>query len=407
MSVAVSLPAKPGPWLDPGPLPGDIYAYEELLSEHEQETVRRLREFLRTEVEPIVDDYWARAEFPFELIEGFARLGLNTWADPGSSQPQPSSLLTGFLGLELAHADASIATFFGVHTGLAMGSIVACADEDQKRRWLPAMSRFEKIGAFGLTEPHGGSDVAGGLETTARRDGDEWVLNGAKRWIGNATFADVVVIWARDVETNRVLGFVVEKGTPGFSASKIEHKMALRIVQNADIVLEDCRVPEANRLQHARSFKDTANILRQTRSSVAWSAIGVMLAVYEIALQYAKEREQFGRPIGRFQLVQDLLVKMLGNATASFGMMVRLAQLQDAGVYKDEHSALAKACCTVRMRESVGWARELLAGNGIVLDYNVGRYVADAEAIYSYEGTREIQALIVGRAVTGLSAFVG
>jgi glutaryl-CoA dehydrogenase len=268
------------------------------------------------------------------------------------------------------------------------------------------MSRWEKIGAFGLTEPHGGSDVAGGLATTARRDGDEWVLNGAKRWIGHATFADLVVIWARDVETNQVLGFVVEKGTPGFSATKIEHKMALRIVQNADIVLEDCRVPEANRLQNASSFKDTAKILRQTRSGVAWEAVGVMLAAYEIALQYAKEREQFGRPIGKFQLVQNLLVEMLGNVTASFGMMVRLAQLQDAGVYKDEQSALAKAYCTVRMRETVGWARELLGGNGIVLDYNIGRFVADAEAIYSYEGTREMQTLIVGRAATGLSAFV-
>ena len=404
---AATLPDAPGPHLDPGPLPGDFYAYEGLLSDTEKATVGRLREFLRTEVAPIVDDYWARAEFPFELFDGFAKLGLTGWADPASTEPKPSNLLQGMIAMELAHADASVATGFGVHTGLAMGSILACGSEEQQRTWLPAMSRFEKIGAFGLTEPHGGSDVAGGMATTARRDGDEWILNGAKRWIGNATFADVVIIWARDVETDQVLGFVVEKGTPGFSATKIERKIALRIVQNADITLEDCRVPEANRLQHANSFKDTAKILRQTRSGVAWEAVGMMLAAYEIALQYAKEREQFGRPIGKFQLVQDLLVKMLGNATASFGMMVRLAQLQDAGVYKDEQSALAKAYCTVRMRETVSWARELLGGNGIVLDYNIGRFVADAEAIYSYEGTREMQTLIVGRSVTGLSAFVG
>jgi glutaryl-CoA dehydrogenase len=406
MSAPVTLPATPGPYLDPGRLPGDFYSYEDLLSKPESEIVERLREFLRTEVAPIVDGYWARAEFPFQLFDGFANLGLTAWADPDSPESKPSNLLQGITVLELAHADASVSTAFGVHTGLAMGSILECGSEEQQRRWLPAMSRFEKIGAFGLTEPHGGSDVAGGLETTARRDGDEWVLNGAKRWIGHATFADLVVIWARDVDTNHVLGFVVEKGTPGFSATKIEDKIALRIVQNADIVLEDCRVPEADRLQNAGSFKDTAKILRQTRSGVAWSAVGVMLAAYEIALQYAKEREQFGRPIGKFQLVQDLLVRMLGNATASFGMMVRLAQLQDAGIYRDEQSALAKACCTVRMRETVGWARELLAGNGIVLDYNIGRFVADAEAIYSYEGTREMQTLIVGRAVTGLSAFV-
>jgi glutaryl-CoA dehydrogenase len=406
MSFTVTLPRIPGPYLGPGLLPGDFYAYEDLLASGERETVERLREFLRSEVAPIVTDHWARDAFPFQLIPGFGDLGLNTWADPDSGDPEPSNLLKGIIALELTHADASIATFFGVHTGLAMGTVLACGDAEQQRRWLPAMSRFEKVGAFGLTEPHGGSDVAGGLQTTARRDGDEWILNGSKRWIGNATFADLVVIWARDVDTDQVLGFVVEKGTRGFHASKIERKMALRIVQNADIVLDDCRVPEANRLQHADSFKDTAKILRQTRSGVAWEAVGIMLAAYEIALAYATEREQFGRPIGKFQLIQDLLVKMLGNVTSSFGMMVRLAQLQDAGVYKDEQSALAKAYCTVRMRETVGWARELLGGNGIVLDYNVGRFVADAEAIYSYEGTREIQTLIVGRAVTGLGAFV-
>jgi glutaryl-CoA dehydrogenase len=232
------------------------------------------------------------------------------------------------------------------------------------------------------------------------------VLNGTKRWIGNATLADLVVAWARDVETNKVLGFVVEKGTPGFTATKIENKFALRIVQNADIVLHGCRIPEANRLQNANSFRDTAEILRRTRSGVAWQAVGVQFAAYEIALQYAKERTQFGRPIGKFQMVQDLLVKMLGNATACAGMMARLAQLQHEGVYRDEQSALAKAYCTVRMRETVHWARELLGGNGIVLDYNIGRFVADSEALYSYEGTREMQTLIVGKSVTGLSAFV-
>ncbi|MEV7152536.1 acyl-CoA dehydrogenase family protein [Streptomyces sp. NPDC093084] len=401
------LPTPTGPYLGEGQLPADFYSFEDLLSDGERETIGRVRAFLRTQAAPLVDDYWARAEFPFQLIEGFGALGLANWADPDSTESRPSNLLSGFLALEMGHADASLATFTGVHTGLAMGSILACGSEEQKRRWLPAMSRFEKIGAFALTEPHGGSDVAGGLKTTARRDGDGWVLDGAKRWIGNATFADLTVVWARDTETNHVLGFVVEKDTPGFTATKIENKMALRIVQNADIVMEGCRVPEADRLQNANSFKDTANILRQTRSGVAWQAVGVMFGAYEIALQYAKEREQFGRPIGGFQLVQDLLVKMVGNATASCGMVVRLAQLQDAGIYRDEHSALAKAYCTVRMRESVGWARELLAGNGIVLDYKVGRFVADAEALYSYEGTREIQTLIVGRAVTGgLSAFV-
>jgi glutaryl-CoA dehydrogenase len=387
-------------------LTGDFYRFEELLSGTERATLLRVREFLRTEVAPVANDCWARAEFPAELIKGYAELGIAGRAYPEESDPKPTSLLSGFLALEMAHTDPSMATFFGVHTGLAMGSIVACGSPEQRDRWLPAMGRLEKIGAFALTEPEGGSDVAGGMRTTARRDGDSWVLNGAKRWIGNGTFADLIVVWARDEQDDQVKGFVVEKDVPGLTATKIENKMALRTVQNADILLTDCPVPESNRLPNANSFRDTAIVLRRTRSGVAWQSVGVMLAAYEIALDYAKKREQFGRPIGGFQLVQDLLVRMLGNVTGSFGMVVRLAQLQDDGTYRDEHSALAKAICTTRMREVVGWARELLAGNGIVLDYDIGRFVADAEALYSYEGTREINTLIVGRAITGMSAFV-
>ncbi|NUP01951.1 MAG: acyl-CoA dehydrogenase [Nonomuraea sp.] len=387
-------------------LTGDFYAFEHLLSDDERRILLRVREFLKEKVVPVANECWIRAEFPVELVKGYADLGIAGLAHPECPGPKPSGLLSGFLALEMAHADASMATFFGVHTGLAMGSIAMCGSAEQRQRWLPEMSRMEKIGAFALTEPTGGSDVAGGLRTTARRDGDTWVLDGSKRWIGNGTFADLVIVWARDAGDGQVKGFVVEKGTPGFTATRIENKMALRTVQNADLTLRECRVPETNRLQNAASFRDTAKILRSTRSGVAWQAVGIMLAAYEIALAYAKEREQFGRPIAAFQLVQDLLVKMLGNATASFGMVVRLAQLQDAGIYRDEHSSLAKAYCTTQMRQVVGWARELLAGNGILLDYDIARFVADAEAIYSYEGTREINTLIVGRAVTGLGAFV-
>ena len=381
-------------------LQGDFYDYQDLLTEEEREILLRVRTFMEKDIAPIADRAWGAAEFPHHLIPGFAELDVAGLAIRGAR-----SLLTGFVALEMNRVDPSMATFFGVHTGLAMGSVARCGSEEQQERWLPAMARMEKIGAFGLTEPHGGSDVALGLETTARREGDEWVLNGAKRWIGNATFADLVIIWARD-EENHVRGFVVEKDTPGFTATKIEHKIALRTVENADIVLTDCRVPEANRLQEANGFRDTADILRRTRGGVAWQSVGVMMGAYELALAYAKEREQFGRPIAGFQLVQDLLVRILGNVTSSLGMVVRLAQLQDSGVYRDEQSAMAKAFCTVRMREAVGWAREILGGNGIVLDYKVGRFVADAEAIYSYEGTREINSLITGRAITGLSAFV-
>jgi glutaryl-CoA dehydrogenase len=379
-------------------LVGDLYNFQDLLSPSEAAVVLRVREFLAAEVTPIANDHWARASFPSELIKRYAGLGI-----AGSAH---SSLLNGWLALEMAHADASMATFYGVHSGLAMGSIRACGSPAQQQRWLPSMASFDRIGAFALTEPTGGSDVAAGLRTTARRVGDDWILNGEKRWIGNGTFADLIVVWARDVADDQVKGFVVPGDAPGFEATKIENKIALRIVQNADIVLSDVRVPEDDRLQNANSFKDTAKVLRQTRSGVAWEAVGVMLAAFEIAQAYAAERSQFGKPIGSFQLVQDLLVRMVGNLTASLGMCVRLAQLQDAGRYRDEHSALAKAYCTTRMREVVGWARELLAGNGIVLDYDIGRFVADAEALYSYEGTREINTLIVGRALTGESAFV-
>jgi glutaryl-CoA dehydrogenase len=387
-------------------LEGDFYRFEELLADDERVTLHAVRDFLRKEVAPIANRYWAKAEFPFEVIPGIAALGIvGTAYDEVAGKP-PSALLAGFLSLEFSHSDPSVGTFWGVHSGLAMGSIHRFGSAEQRERWLPAMARMEKIGAFALTEPHGGSDVAGGLRTTARREADGWVLDGAKRWIGNGTFSDHMVVWARDTETNKVLGFVVDKDNPGMTTTKIENKIALRSVQNADVTFTDCRVPESDRLQEARSFKDTAEILRRTRSGVAWSSVGVMLAAYEIARRYSVEREQFGRPIAKFQLVQDLLVRMVGNVTACLGMVVRLAQLQDQDVFADEHSALAKAYCTSRMRETVGWARELLAGNGIVLDYDIGRFVADAEALYSYEGTREINTLVVGRAITGHSAFV-
>ncbi|MCJ9696460.1 acyl-CoA dehydrogenase family protein [Rhizobium sp. PRIMUS64] len=269
------------------------------------------------------------------------------------------------------------------------------------------MARLEKIGCFGLTEPLVGSGTGGGLTTTAKREGDTWILNGQKRWIGNSTFCDLSVIWAKDVDDNQVKGFVVEnKTTPGFAVEKIENKIALRVVQSGIITLDNCRVPEENRLQRDLSFRDTARVLKLTRQYVAWEAVGCSMGAYEHALRYAQTREQFGKPIASFQMIQDLLAKMLGNITASQSMVVRLAQLQDQGKLLDQHASLAKAFCTVKMRETVAWARELLGGNGIVLDYNVARFFADAEALYSYEGTREMNSLIVGKAVSGFSAFV-
>ena len=385
----------------------DFYQVTASLSAADQEVLKRVRTFMEGQVAPVINKYWSEDSFPFELIPGIRDLKIAGAGYEGYGCAGGSTLLAGFIAMEIARIDCSCATFFGVHSGLAMGSIFLCGSEEQKKKWLPPMARLEKIGSFGLTEPLVGSGASGGLLTTARREGETWVLNGQKKWIGNATWGDVTIIWARDEADNQVKGFIVEnKTTPGFKAEKIQHKMALRVVQNALITLDNCRVPEENRLQMDTSFRDTARVLRMTRAFVAWEAVGCAMGAYENALAYAQTREQFGKPIGKFQLVQDLLVKMLGNITASLCMVVRLSQLQDEGKLKDEHASLAKAFCTVKMRETVGYARELLGANGIVLDYQIGRFVADAEAIYSYEGTREMNTLIVGKAITGFGAFV-
>ena len=384
----------------------DFLGFELLLEDADRELLSNVRAFMTREVEPVINEHWTRGEFPHELVAGLADLGIAGLAYDGPGCPARGALVDGMVAMELSRIDPSIGTFMGVHGGLAMGSVQLCGSAEQRERWLPAMARMELIGAFGLTEPDVGSAISQGLATSARRDGDGWVLNGEKKWIGNASFADLVIIWARDEEDGEVKGFVVEKDTGGMTFDVQRDKIALRVVQNAEIHLRDVHVPEANRLQEATGFASTADVLRVTRMGVAWQAAGCARGAYEHALRYTKSREQFGRPIASFQLVQDLLVKMLSNVTAATAMNVRASQLQDAGLLRDEHASLCKVHSTVRMRETVGWAREVLGGNGILLEHHVGRVVADAEAIYSYEGTREMNTLIVGRAITGESAFV-
>lgn len=388
------------------PLVSDFYSYAARLSDREREALAALREWLERDVKPIVNGYWERAEFPVQVVKPLADLGALSFAWDETRPFENSAVFRGFVALELARVDPSVGTFVGVQNGLATGSIAIGGSEEQRREWIPKLASGEVVGAFGLTEPLSGSDSARGLQTTARREGDEWVLNGQKRWIGNATFSDITVIWAKDEADGQVKGFIVPTSTPGYEATKIEGKISLRIVQNADISLTDVRVPESLRLQNANSFRDTAAVLRQTRAEVAWAAVGTAIGAYEAAVRYATERVQFGKPIGAHQLIQDLLVKCLGNITASLGMVVRVSEMQDLGEQRDEHSSLAKTYATERMRETVGWAREVCGGNGIVLDYDVARFFADAEALYSYEGTREMNTLIVGRSITGEAAFV-
>ncbi|MCZ9882429.1 acyl-CoA dehydrogenase family protein [Arthrobacter sp. B2a2-09] len=381
---------------------GDFYGFEQLLTGKEQDRLAEIRAFLSREVKPIAVDCWNRGEFPMDLIPKLAEIDL---VSPVRRQGY-SNVFAGLVHAEATRADASIATFMGVHDGLFTGSIEALASQEQQDAWLPDIYSLKKIGAFGLTEPLGGSDVAGGTRTTALRDGNNWILNGAKRWIGNATFSDWVVVFARDLGDNQVKGFLVDTSLPGFKASKIENKISLRTVQNADITLENVVVPDFFKLANANSFRDTNKVLKVTRLSVAWQAVGQQLAAFDVARRYAVERMQFGRPLASFQLVQQQLVQILGNTVSSMGMMVRLAQLEDAGVAKDEQSALAKAFTTARMRESVALGRGILGGNGIVTDYEMAKIFADAEAIYSYEGTHEINTLVTGRAITGISAIV-
>ena len=407
MSTAAAETSKVG---GPKPIPvpnGDFYLLVELLTEEERAVVKKVRTYMETKVRPIINKYWSDDAFPFELLPSFKELGIGGLGYEGYGCAGGSQKLFGYVAMEIARTDASMCTFFGVHSGLAMGSIYLDGSEEQKQKWLPAMARWEKIGCFGLTEPLVGSGTAGGLTTTAKRDGDSWILNGQKRWIGNSPWCDVSIIWARDVADNQVKGFIVEnKTTPGFSVEKMEHKIALKVVQNGQITLTDVRVPEANRLQGGNSFRDTARVLRMTRYMVGWASTGIQMGAFEATLKYTQERSQFGKPIASFQMVQDMLAKMLANVTACQCLMLRLAQLDDEGKLTDHQAALAKAFCTAKSRETVSWGRELLGGNGILADYDVGRFFADAEALYSYEGTYQMQNLIVGKAITGYGAFV-
>jgi glutaryl-CoA dehydrogenase len=387
-------------------LPSDFYGYENSLSDQEKDVIMRLREYLETEIRPLVNDHWARAEFIYPAVQGLADLGLFglPWEE---TQPfKNSAVFRGWVALELARVDASVATLVGMQNGLVMGSIAVAGSPEQRAEWLPKFASGELLGAFGLTEPLSGSDSAQGLRTTAARDGDNWVLNGAKRWIGNGSISDVTVIWAKSTEDGQVKGFLVPTSTPGYTGTRIENKQALRIVQNADILLDNVVVPEANRLQNANSFRETAAVLRLTRAEVAWAAVGNSIGAYEAAVRYAGERIQFGKTISSHQLVQELLAKSLANITSSIGVVTRVSEMLDEGLQRDEHSALAKEFTTSRMRETVAWSREVFGGNGIVLDNDVIRHFMDAEAIYSYEGTREMNTLIVGRAITGKAAFV-
>ena len=381
----------------------DYYLLEELLTDEEKEIRYRVRSFADREVIPVINEYWNKEMFPFELVPKIAELNIAGTTIRGYGCPGMSHLAAGLVAIEMARGDGSLNTFFGVHSGLAMGSIAMLGSEGQKEKWLPPMARLEKIGAFGLTEAKHGSDSVM-LETSVRREGDEYVINGEKRWIGNATFADVTVIWARDEDGN-VGGYLVEKGSEGFSTELITGKMGKRAVWQPDIKLEDVRVPLENKLEGANTFKDTNKVLTATRGGVAWECIGHAIACYEAALSYAKERVQFGKPIASFQLIQKKLADMLAEITSMQLICFRLAKLQEQGKMTGPMASLAKMNNARKAKQVCADARDIMGGNGVLLEYHVARHLSDMEIVYTYEGTDTIQALIVGRDVTGISAF--
>ncbi|TFD59716.1 glutaryl-CoA dehydrogenase [Cryobacterium sp. Hh7] len=378
--------------------PSDQFGYSTLLSDSELEVLKELRAVLDADVQPLLADHWEAGEFPFQIVPKLVGLDL--------MNRQTSALYGGFRNFELARTDASVATFYNAQSGLFRTTVNLGGSPEQAGALDARIASFDYTGAFALTEPEHGSDIAGGLATTARRTGGIWVLNGQKRWIGGAASADVLAVFARDEADGQIKAFLVPTDAPGVTLRKIERKTSLRIMQNADIDLVNVQVSDSDRLQGINSFKDVAALLRSMRSDVAWIATGLQAGAYEAALRYVATREQFGRPIAAFALTQQKLATMLGNVTAALGLVVRLTQQQEAGLFTEENSALAKMFCCERMRHTVALAREVVGGNGITLDTDVARFHADAEAVYSYEGTHEINSLIVGRAITGHSAFI-
>jgi glutaryl-CoA dehydrogenase len=393
-------PGEPGsaapPFAD-----ADLMYIADLLPPAERTRYLEIRDFLQSRVRAQSIEYWNREEFPFGLLAELGKHGLGGLQTDGTS-----TLFKGLMYVEVARADVSLSALVGIHNELIVGMIDALGSEEQKQRWLPGLTAFTQLGAFALTEPEHGSDIAGGLATTARLEDGEWVIDGAKRWIGAGTIADFALVWARDTADQQIKGFIVETDRPGYTATKISNKIGLRIMQNADIVLDGVRIPEANMLPGATDFTRANELLRDSRAWVGWQAAGIQLAAFDVARSYSLQRRQFGKELARFQLIQQQLAEILGNASASLALMAQLARIQAEGRLEMAQAAMAKATTTRLARASVAMGRSLLGGNGISSDFEMGKLFGDAEILYTYEGSYEINSLIVARAVTGKSAFV-
>ncbi|WGH90355.1 acyl-CoA dehydrogenase family protein [Auritidibacter ignavus] len=369
----------------------------------------RIRAFGDEHILPVINEHWERAELPTAVLEPLAELGVVGTYIPDYGCPGLSRLGAGIVAREFGRIDGSINTFLGVHSNLGMGSIYLLGSEEQRQRWLPDMAQLKKTGAFALTEPAHGSDSVA-LETSARREGNTWVLNGQKRWIGNGHAADRTVVYARDVADGEVKAFVVEKqpdGTfpPGYRPTPIEGKMAKRAIVQADIIIDNVVVPEENRLAHCESFAGVTRVLNATRGGASWEAVGHAMAGFELAAQYALQREQFGSPIASFQLVQEKLATMLAELTQIQLLTTRMAELQEQDQLTQAMGSLVKMTTARTALAICREARDMMGGNGLLLEHHVARHLTDMEVVSTYEGTDSIQALIVGRDITGISAF--
>jgi len=382
--------------------PGDLLGFSQDLTDAERAKLASLRAFLNENVRPVLVERWESGTNLADFRRPLADLRLQD--DPAILGPdgRPRPLYRGFVTLELCRLDLAMSITYGGQVGMFRTLIHAGGSPEQIADWDPGILDFSFTGCFALTEPEHGSDVAGGLATVARRTDEGWVLDGAKRWIGNATISDNIVVIAREADGPRVLAFVVPADAPGVTRTVIPHKAAARMVHNADITLEGVRVPEERRLPRIESFADINRAFRRLRAEIAWCAAGMQLGAYEAAADYAATRQQFGRPIAGFQLVQDKLVRIVANIAQTLALAVRTTTHPIAD---DVSPSLIKLVAADRLRESVALARETMGGNGILLDEDAVRFFADAEAIYTFEGTREINTLILGRALTGLSAF--
>jgi len=386
----------------------DLLLLDEDLNDQELALRNRVRHFVDDEILPIINDYWERAEFPWELVPKLAELGIIGGMIKGYGCPGLTRREAGIVAREMGRGDGSVNTFLGVHSNLAMGTINLLASDGQKQRWLPEMASLRQTGAFALTEPDHGSDSIA-LETSARRDGDEWVLNGRKRWIGNGDAADIVVIFARDTADGAVKAFVMQRTEgalpDGYRADVIRGKMGKRAIQQADLYFDDLRIPESDRLPGCHSFKDVSRVLTLTRGGAAWEALGHAIAAYEIALTYAGERIQFGQPLASFQLVQYKLANMLAEISAMQLLCGRMAQLGADGRLTGPMASMIKMHTSQKARAVCSEARDLLGGNGILLERHIARHMTDMEIVSTYEGTDSMQALILGKEITGISAF--